>query len=174
VFLDSFNLVHLEQAFRLSGGLAGLVDGTIEISAPLVTQNRVIPEVTWTVKAKNLQTPGFTNTLLTLPPIPLETLETSGTVAANGKGNLKQFVFGTAKTPLEGELSAIFELEPSGMPRSLDLNGKLRTAPEFEKNSLKDLNLDLIFGKTKDNGLREFKKSSRGNLMSLFFEPPSP
>jgi hypothetical protein len=95
---------------------------------------------------------------------------------SQGKMNSKQLIvndlrFGSQTSPIKGGIKANLGLNNELLPNSGELRGELITDENFEKEKLKDISLDLFFGKIKSPGKRVFVKKIKGSYLSLLAPP---
>ena len=159
------------ESFTAMPGLVGRLEGQATVSMPLVVGLVRLPDISWDLKGKEVTLPAFSHPLITLPALPVDTLSSKG-LLKNNRIDVQAFQVGTAKAPIEASLQGNVTMDPRGMPTGADLKGTLRTESTFEKTTLQGLNLDLIFGKVKESGKREFRKVAQGSLLGLMMNPP--
>lgn len=170
VDLEEVKLSLLDSLFGIPN-VGGTIDGRLELGLPLAS--RGLPTLAWEAEATKLMTPAVAAGFVNFPNISLGTLHARGKLASGGKGEIEELRFGDKSSPLEGLLQGSFALSPQGFPTSADLRGRLRSDPQFERDQLKDINLDLMFGKANSSGFREFRKrAADGNLFGLLMGPP--
>lgn len=168
--LDNANLALAARFMPQLSAFSGLLSGEIHIQdfEPGRTQ---IPNAEWELTGQEVQSPPLTSDFFNLPALDMGQLKVVGSMESR-KVSLKELSFGSAKTSVEVKVAANLTLDPRGMPSDGDLSGKIRTDPGFEKIQLKDINMDLSFGKVKESGFREFRKKMEGGPQSLLFNPP--
>jgi type II secretion system protein N len=170
VKLDEVDL-SLAEGLVPYGPFRGSLKGEILISE-MKPNSRTPPRFDWQVQGQNVSTPAVPTDFLSIPALNLGPVSSRGSFAP-AKLKLDEFKFGSDKSPLEGTLRADMVIDPRGLPTSGELSGNMRTEPTFEKESLKDINLNLLFGPVRDSGQREFKKTFNGSVLGLLMNPPS-
>jgi hypothetical protein len=164
VSLDEVPAAEIGQIASVKG-LGGLLSGTIRATSFL--GEGAATEVSWDVSAQDLQTPAIVSDFAQLPPLSFESMETLGSFAAS-RLKVDRLVLGSPnKGSFYADLKIDFGLNPMGLPVSGVLSGKQKSDPAFERAELSSINLDLLFGKPKPSGLREFRKEVQGSPMSL-------
>ncbi|MBS1984751.1 MAG: type II secretion system protein GspN [Bdellovibrionales bacterium] len=171
VSLDKAKLT-LADAVLPSLGLVGSLSGDVNVSMPIKAGMARIPDVQWNLSGDRIVLPSVSSNFLTLPSISVGSMKSKGRLPPNGKANIEELRFGDKGSPMEGAVSGTLVFDRQGIPTDADIRGRLRTDPEFEKNELKGLNLDLMFGPIKGSGQREFKKQAQGSLFGLLMNPP--
>lgn len=169
---DGVRLNVVDEAFAL-GGLSGRLNGEFGYASPLAMGFGRLPALTWSLAGSEVNLPPVSSDLLNLPSIPMGTISSRGRLSdVLNKLDIEEFRFGAQSTPLEGSIRGSVTMDRRGQPNGADITGQLRSDPDFEKSQLKDINLDLIFGRPRRNGIREFHKKAEGSLLGLFMNPP--
>ncbi len=170
VYIQDLKLSLVENLLRLDS-LSGVVNGQVEFEVPLAKGSR-LPAVSWEASGTKITLPSLASDLLNVPSISVGKLSARGKLTSAGRAEIDELIVGDKNSPIEANLTGNLTLDRRGMPTGADIRGRLRTDPEFEKAQLKDISLDLLFGKTKESGQREFHKAAQGNLLSLLMNPP--
>ena len=169
VELDDIHLDKIARTFKVRGW-KGTLNGDVQVSG--IAKGPRDTAFEWDLEGSGFATPTVKSDFLNLPPLILDKLESKGNLA-NRKLLLDSLEIGVqGATKLWASFSANMVLSPQMLPTGGTLKGKMKTDPDFEKDSLKGLNLDLLFGKIKASGLREFTKEVKGNVFSLMMNPP--
>lgn len=169
--LEGLKLPLLESFVKLNG-ISGQLDGKVDIEMALVGKGGALPAVTWDARGTKVVLPAVESSFLNLPNIQVGKLATKGRLLPSGRTEIEDFSFGSADAPIEAKVTGSMTLDRHGMPSGADIQGSLRTNPDFEKVQLKDINLDLLFGTAKASGKREFRKLAQGSLTGLLLNPP--
>lgn len=169
VELENVNLGRLSQSLKIKG-LSGTLEGSVEASQ--LSAGGAEAQFAWDLTGSGLATPPVRSDFFNLPSLKLDKMASEGELRP-GRLDLKDLELGVqGKEPLWLKIQADFGLNRQRMPTSGTLTGKIQTDPTFELEGLQDLNLDLVFGKVKPSGMREFKKQVQGNALSLLMSPP--
>jgi type II secretion system protein N len=168
--LSDVKLDILGSFFPAAASASGALNGEVTVS-DLKPNARTLPKIEWNLKGKDIVLPPVSSDFLNLPSLELGPVQTQGKFTS-GKLKLDDLKFGTDNAPLSGNFHADFGLDSTGQPVSGELTGKLKTDPTFEATQLKDIKLDLLFGKVDPSGSREFKKVVNGSVISLLMSPP--
>lgn len=169
VELENVSLDQLSQSLKIKG-LSGTLEGTVE--ATQLSAGAAEAQFAWDLTGAGLSTPPVRSDFFNLPSLKLDKMASEGELRP-GRLDLKDLELGVqGKQPLWLKIQADFGLDRQRMPTSGTLTGKIQTDPAFELEALQDLNLDLVFGKVKPSGMREFKKQVQGNALSLLMSPP--
>lgn len=168
--LTDFSLSQLSIFFpNLEFG--GVLQGEITVNDLVIGSSSKPRAVSWNISGKEILTPAIANDFVGVPAIPLESITSKGRLEGDNLV-VEDFKFGSGKSPLEGDVKINFKLDPIGQPISGEILGKIRTQPDFEAAALADkIPMDLVFGKVRPSGFREFKKTLQGNLLSLLLQP---
>ena len=146
-------------------GLSGLLSGSLHAEGFLNDEGGM--SVSWDLSGSEIQTPAVVSDFASLPPLNFDSVETEGSYQTS-RLKVDRLVLGNDKTgPFYADLKIDFGLSPEGLPVSGFLSGKQKSDAAFEKAELSSINLDLLFGKLKPSGLREFRKEVQGSPMSL-------
>ncbi len=168
--LNQFSLQEIES-FLPKMELAGALSGDLWIEGIKLKQRGLPDKINWNLLANGISTPSYANDFVSVPSIPLDSLEAKGSFK-EGQLMFDPLKFGNNNSPMEGNIKINFKLDNFGQPIDGEIRGKIRTNPEFETANLADkVNMDLVFGKVKPSGFREFKKSIQGNVLSLLLQP---
>lgn len=170
IFIQDLKLSFLENLLHLDS-FSGTLNGQVGFQMPLNKGPR-IPALNWEATGSKVTLPALASDLLNVPSISVGRLSTRGKVSSSGRADIEEFVIGDKNSPVEGNFQGNFTLDRRGMPTGADIKGRLRTDPEFEKAQLKDISLDLLFGKANETGQREFHKMAQGSLLGLIMNPP--
>jgi type II secretion system protein N len=151
-------------------GLKGVANGSLAIGE---LSNFGPNHIDVDLDLEKLKTPAFSepSTGASLPSLELETGEIRLTID-KGRYDLKRILLGKEKGSFFVDLKGDLVKTPDMMfPKGI-LAGRVKVDPDLEKTELKDLKLDLYFGKIKDSGFREFKrKELNGSPISLLNPP---
>ena len=146
-------------------GLAGILSGSVRIDS--FSGGAQAMNISWDLAGREILTPGVVSDFASLPPMSFENIETKGSYMSS-RLKIDQLTLGAPnKGPFYADLSLDFGLDPQGLPVSGFLSGKQKSDPAFEKSDFASVNLDLLFGKPKPSGMREFRKQVQGSPMSL-------
>jgi type II secretion system protein N len=169
VRFSNLNLNDVEGLTQAPGA-KGVLTGELMAKDINLGRMQELPEIEWSIVASKVETPQVSG-LVKVPSLKLGTLETKGSLQKS-RLRINPLKFGNREGNIEGDFKVDFELDSMMAPIGGDLSGRMRTLPEFESTELKGvLNLDLLFGKVKDSGFREFKKPIKGTVISLLNPP---
>jgi|GEM_PF-1182107 len=164
LILDEISAADLARFVSIRG-LSGIVSGNIHAESFL--QDPRAMKVSWNISGEQIQTPAVVSDFAQLPALSFESVESEGSYMRT-RLKVDNLVLGSAsKGPFFADLKIDFGLNSQGMPVSGSVSGKQKSDPAFEQNELSSINLDLLFGKVKPSGMREFKKEVQGSPMSL-------
>jgi hypothetical protein len=163
---------------RLLTNLKGTLNGRVAVKGLnlLEMQNGNLGEtsVDWDIQGEAVESPLVSTPVVSMPSFKM------GSLLLKGKWTPSQLLldtvkFGQKENVLEGDLKVDFKFDPVGQPIEGSILGKIRTEPNFEATQLSQtIPMDLYFGKVRESGFREFKKSFQGNITSLLINPPEP
>lgn len=164
VIFDEVSVADL-ATFASIKGLTGLLSGSLHAEGFL--NGAAAMNFSWDLAGTEIQTPSVTSDFASLPPLNFDAVETEGSYQ-RARLKVDRLVLGNDKKgPFYADLRIDFGLSPEGLPVSGFLSGKQKSDAAFEKAELSSINLDLLFGKPKPSGLREFRKEVQGSPMSL-------
>jgi len=170
ILATNIPLDSLSSFLKLSG-LTGELSGTVLVNNIDLQKAPGSPQVEWNIQTKNLVSPPLNSDFIRLPSIPFGSINSTGSFHS-GSLKVNQLNIGTPGSPLEGQIKIDFGLNQLGVPVSGELSGRLKTQ-ELLENQLKGaISLDMILGKIKDNGYREFKRTIEGSIASLLAPAP--
>ncbi|MEO5667537.1 MAG: hypothetical protein ABIR96_05730 [Bdellovibrionota bacterium] len=152
-------------SFASIKGLSGLLNGHVHADSFRNPSQGMA--LSWDLTATNLQTPALVSDFASLPPLSFEKVSSAGSYQKS-RLHIEHLTMGSeSKGPFYADIKLDFGLDDQGMPVSGSMTGKQKSDPAFEKSELSSINLDLLFGKVKSSGLREFRKDVNGSAMSL-------
>jgi hypothetical protein len=161
----------LVAAFAGMEGMDGQLFGSLDAyDIPLQGNSSFPASIEWDLSAQKLLLPASNSPVFKFPSLNLGELTMKGEMTRK-KLHVSDLSFGSSKSPLQGKMKINFGLDPSMLPNSGEWTGELSTNEAFEKERLKDLNLDLLFGKVKSPGKRIFTKRVKGSYLSLLSPP---
>ncbi|MBP7843519.1 MAG: hypothetical protein KA116_01775 [Proteobacteria bacterium] len=151
-------------------GLDGNLFGDLEVH-DLSLQGSNFPKLLeWDISAQKLILPSSSSAVFKFPSLNLGELTLKGEMNARNL-SVSELNFGSERSPIKGKMKMNFGLDASMLPNSGEWSGELTTDDLFEKERLKDISLDLIFGKAKVPGKRRFVKRVKGSYLSLLSPP---
>jgi type II secretion system protein N len=173
VDLDDVKLSSLASVMPGISGMQGLLSGEVHMREYDLSTGRS-GEVTWDLEAAELQTPPVASDLVSLPPLLIGPLASSGSLKGP-RLEIASLDFGENKGLLQGKLKAQMGVNRQMLPTSGTLSGSLKIDPAFEAqqqaSAISTKQLDFLFGPIKPSGSREFKKRVEGGPLSLYAPP---
>ncbi len=167
--LDEILLDPFAKIFKAKGW-KGRLDG--ELFAQGLLENPGTARFDWDISGSEFSTPAVRSDFFNLPPFAINKIESQGNFK-NPSLQIDKFEIHIQNSvPIWLSFGGNLGLDPNGLPINGTLKGKMKSDLDFEKENLKELNLDLLLGKVKDSGLREFTKEVKGNVLSLMMNPP--
>ncbi len=153
--------------------LRGILYGDLNVEdMPMAAGRRTLPPLNWKLSMQKVVLPSLNSDFVTLPEIPLGTLDTTGSLK-NNKLIMAPLLMGNSSSPLSAKLDINLALDGSGMPASGEIKGELKADPEWETSIKETLDLTLLFGEPNETGARRFRKPVQGGPISLL-SPPLP
>ncbi|HVJ66324.1 MAG TPA: hypothetical protein VM901_13785 [Bdellovibrionota bacterium] len=167
----SFNLAAFGDALQ-SYPIRGIVVGDLLIDEMPLGGSRTLPPVSWKLAMQKVTLPALTTDFISIPEIPLGTLDTEGSLKQN-KLLMKPLTLGNGSSPLRAQLDIDLQLSSQGVPSNGEIKGELSADPAWEASIKDSFDLALFFGEPNESGTRRFRKPVQGGPISLL-SPPQP